>query len=161
MVRDRTAVTQDGDAVADMRSFEGIPRFHTDPGAPADALLRQAEEAAAVRAQLSETTGEAASDDGLITSVVGARGLQELRLDPRAMRMPSEDLAKAIIDVTAQAREDMERRRLERARELGLAQERPGLDQSLAKLAELRSLIAESQGDARRVFERFQAQTER
>lgn len=148
--------------MADMRGFEGIPRFNSvDPAAPADALLRQAQEAAAVRDQLRETVGEAATDDGLIRAVVGADGLQSLALDPRAMRMPSEDLSTAIVSVTADARDDLYLRRAERARELGLAQEAPTLDEGLAKLTELRSLVEESQGDARRVFERFRAQTER
>lgn len=148
--------------MADTRAFQGIPRAESiDPGAPADALLGQAQDAAAVRDQLNETVGEAQSDDGFIRAVVGARGLQSLTLDPRAMRMPSEDLSKAIVEATSDAREDLDRRRIERARELGLAQDAPTLDESLAKLTQLKALVEESQGDARRVFERFQAQTGR
>lgn len=145
-----------------MRGFEGIPRFDSvDPGAPADALLRQAQEAAAVRDQLTETVGEGTTDDGFIRAVVGANGLQGLTLDPRAMRMPSEDLAQAIVTASARAQDDLFVRRAERARELGLAQEAPTLDESLAQLATLKGLVEESQGDARRVFERFQQQTGR
>lgn len=145
-----------------MREFDGVPRFASaDAGVPVDGLLRQAQDAAAVRAELNETIGEAASDDGFIRAVVGAKGLQSLTLDPRAMRMPSEDLSKAIIEVASAARADLDRRRIERARELGLAQDAPNLDDSLARLSQLKSLVEQSHGDARRVFERFQAQTER
>lgn len=148
--------------MADTRAFQGIPRPESvDPAAPADALLRQAQDAAAVRSQLNETVGQSRSEDGLIQAVVGARGLQTLTLDPRAMRMPSEDLASAIVAACSDARDDLDRRRIERARELGLAQDAPTLDESLAQLTQLRALVQESQGDARRVFERFQAQTGR
>lgn len=148
--------------MTDMRGFDGIPRFHSvDPGAPAEALLEQAREAAAARDQLNDIAGEATTDDGLIRAAVGAQGLQDLRLDPRAMRMPSEDLAKAIVAVAAAARDDLFVRRAERARELGLPTQPPSLDDSLAQLATLKGLVDESQGDARRVFERFQQQTGR
>lgn len=148
--------------MADLRGFDGLPRLDSgDPAVASDVLRQQAVDAAAVRDQLAQVTGEASSDNGFVRAVVGITGLQALVLDPRAMRMPSEDLAAAVVTVTAQARDALDQRRIERARELGIAQDRPDLDESLAQLSRLQSLVQESQGDARRVFERFRDETQR
>jgi hypothetical protein len=75
------------------------------------------------------------------------------------MRMASVDLAAAIVDLSRQAREDLDRRRRERAAELGIAPGGVDLDESLARLEQLRSAVADSHGDLRRAYERFRAQT--
>jgi hypothetical protein len=130
-----------------------------DPGASAGALREHATRAAAVRGELAGILGEASSDDGLLVAKVGAGGLAELTIEPRAMRMPSVDLAAAIVELTRRAREDLDRRRQERAAELGVGQVGVDLDESMARLDRLRGLVAESQGDVRRVYERFRAET--
>jgi hypothetical protein len=130
-----------------------------DPGAAAGALREQATQAAAVRRELAGILGTATSDDGLLIAKVGAGGLEELTIEPRAMRMPSVDLAAAIVELARRAREDLDRRRQERADELGVGRVGVDLDESLARLDRLRGLVAESQGDVRRVYERFRGET--
>jgi hypothetical protein len=130
-----------------------------DPRAAAGVLRDQAAQAAAARRELAGILGEAASDDGLLAAKVGPGGLAELRIEPRAMRMPSMDLAAAIVELTRRAREDLDRRRQERAGELGIGRGGVDLDESLARLDRLRGLVAESRGDMRQVYERFRAET--
>lgn len=143
-----------------MSEFERIPRFDdARPEASIAALQATAEQSVAARRQLAEVTGSAESADGTVRAVVGGYGLQELVLDPKAMRKPSQDLAQLIVQVTQQAGEDLARRRAEQAAELGVDRARPDLEQMLTDLARLRSTMAEGQGDARRVFERFRDQT--
>lgn len=143
-----------------MSEFDRIPRFaDARPEASVDALQQTAEQSMAARRQLAEVTGEAESPDGTVRAFVGVFGLQDLVLDPKAMRKPSQDLAQLIVQVTRQAGEDLARRRAEQAAELGVAGERPDLEQMLTDLARLRSTMAEGHGDARRVFERFRDQT--
>lgn len=143
-----------------MSEFDRIPRFaDVRPEASVTALEQSAEQSVAARRRLAEVTGAAESPDGTVRAVVGGFGLQELVLDPKAMRKPSQDLAQLIVQVTQQAAEDLAQRRAEQAAELGVPGERPDLEQMLTDLARLRSTMAEGQGDARRVFERFRDQT--
>jgi hypothetical protein len=142
--------------MADMREFDRVPQAAgADPWAAADVLRDRAARAAAVRRQLSEAVGEAATDNGQLRAKVGAAGLQELVIDPRAMRMPSSDLAAAIVEITRRARDDLDRRREQLAAELGVARDGVDLDESLARLEQLRAMVAGGHGDMRRVFERF------
>src|SRR5215475_6595676 len=146
-------------AVADMREFDRVPPgADANPRAAADVLRDRAAQAAAVRRQLADVIGEAATDDGLLQAKVGAGGLQELYIAPRAMRMPSTDLAVAIVELARQAREDLDRRRHELAGEHGVARGGVDLDESLARLEQLRGLVADSYGDMRRAYERFREQ---
>jgi hypothetical protein len=147
--------------VADMREFDRVPRgADADPRAAADVLRNRAAQAAAARWQLAEVVGEAATEDGLLQAKVGAAGLRDLVIAPRAMRMPSTDLAAAIVELARQAREDLDQRRQELAAELGVARGGVDLDESLARLEQLRALVADSHGDMRRVYERFREQAE-
>lgn len=67
---------------------------------------RQAQ-AASVTQQINQVRGKAHSDDERVRVEVGAMGqLESIELDPRAMRMPSEDLAKTIVDLAKAAAED-------------------------------------------------------
>jgi DNA-binding protein YbaB len=78
-------------------------------------LLRQSQERmqklAAVQEQTAGLTGRAETPDGRI-KVASTAGdpLAELQIDPRAMRMPAEDLAAAIRDTVRLARRDLEER---------------------------------------------------
>jgi hypothetical protein len=142
--------------VADMREFDRVPRgADADPRGPADVLRERAAQAAAVRRQIGDLTGAAATEDGLLRLAVDAGGLRELDIAPRAMRMPSVDLAAAIVALSRQAREDLDRRRRELADEHGITPAGVDLDESLARLERLRGLVAEGHGDARRLYERF------
>jgi DNA-binding protein YbaB len=76
-----------------------------------ESLLREAadrlERLQEMGAQLSEVRGEAESADGKVRVVVRQGGmLESLVLDPRVMRMASEDLAAAIVEAVAAATED-------------------------------------------------------
>ncbi len=67
---------------------------------------RQAQ-AASVTQQINTIRGKAQSEDERVTVEVGAMGqLESIELDPRAMRMPSEDLAQTIVDLAKAATED-------------------------------------------------------
>jgi DNA-binding protein YbaB len=58
--------------------------------------------------KLATLVGKAASDDGRITVTCGADGgLSELHIDPRVMRMGSAELSKAILGLSAAARQDV------------------------------------------------------
>lgn len=62
--------------------------------------------------QSAELVGRAESADGLIAATWNAvDGLQELTLDPRAMRMSSVDLAAEVVAVTVAACADLGRQR--------------------------------------------------
>ncbi|MBM7788693.1 YbaB/EbfC family nucleoid-associated protein [Tenggerimyces flavus] len=67
---------------------------------------RQAQ-AASVTQQINQVRGKAQTDDERVKVEVGSMGqLESIELDPRAMRMPSEDLAKTIVDLSKAAAED-------------------------------------------------------
>lgn len=67
---------------------------------------RQAQ-AASVTQQINQVRGKAQTDDERVRVEVGSMGqLESIELDPRAMRMPSEDLAKTIVDLSKAAAED-------------------------------------------------------
>lgn len=145
--------------MADTEAFDRLPRTDADPRVAAEVLRERGARATAARVELAEVIGEAATEDGLLRVSVGVAGLRELVIAPRAMRMPSVDLAAAIVDLSRQAREDLDRRRRERAAELGIAPGGVDLDESQARLEQLRSAVADSHGDLRRAYERFRAQT--
>ncbi|MFC4584693.1 YbaB/EbfC family nucleoid-associated protein [Sphaerisporangium corydalis] len=54
--------------------------------------------------------GEAQDKDGLVTVEYAADGLRDLRLNPRAMRLASADLADLIKTVAREAAQDLERK---------------------------------------------------
>lgn len=130
-----------------------------DPKAALDAVMGQAAGAASARRELAEVTGQAESPNGLLRAVADGGGLRELAIDPRAMRMPSVDLAAGIVAVAREAAVDLGRRREERLRELGVDRAPVDLEQSLERLHELRAMVEAGQGDMRAVFERFRGRT--
>jgi DNA-binding protein YbaB len=63
-----------------------------------------------VRERMAELTGSAESSDGRVKVVCTSTDpLAELHIDPRAMRMGSEELAATIRQLSRQAREDLDR----------------------------------------------------
>lgn len=124
----------------------------SDPQARAEQMRRLREEVAALR-------GEAQDDDGYITATYTAeQGLAGLTLDPRAMRMPSMDLAAEIVRVSALAREDYETRRRELAAGLNPVAA-VDLDEAQANIEEMRESFTRSLGDVQAMMEQFRNQT--
>jgi DNA-binding protein YbaB len=77
-------------------------------------LLRDAQQRAAkmmaIRERTSRLTGQAESSSGHVRVTSSADDpVAELHIDPRAMRMPAEDLSAAIRATIAEARRDLDR----------------------------------------------------
>ncbi len=89
-----------------------MPDFLRDvPSHLAEAARAHAAKADELLERLDAVEGVAETTDGLLRARVNAAvGLAALYLDPRAMRMPSEDLAEAICRVAQQARANLEER---------------------------------------------------
>jgi len=109
-----------------------------------ESLLREAadrlERLQELSSRLTEIRGEAETADGKVKAVVRQGGaLESLVLDPRAMRMASEDLAAAIVEAVAAATEDVTAK-LAEVMESVL----PGVGASIAELADPAAL-AEAQ----------------
>lgn len=132
-----------------------------NPRAVVDAVEGQAGRAASARRDVADLTGTATSDDGLLRAVADGGGLRELVIDPRAMRMPSVDLAAAVVALARRAAEDLTGAREERLRDLGVERAPVDLDESLAGLQQLRALVESGHGDMRAVYERFRREAGR
>ncbi|WP_165964402.1 YbaB/EbfC family nucleoid-associated protein [Actinomadura sp. KC216] len=82
-------------------------------GVDLEALMRQSQERmaklAAVREQMADLKGRAETPDGRVSVVSTAQDpLSEIKIDPRAMRMGSEELAAAIQETARLARQDLD-----------------------------------------------------
>jgi hypothetical protein len=139
-----------------LRSFSLPP----DPHALVEAARAKADRLVELRERLGDVLGRAATDDGYIAAACDGTGLRELTLEPRAMRLPSEDLAAAIVTVSRSAREDYDRQRRELLAETGAVPE-VDLEQSRAQLAELQESFRSGTGDLQTLFERFRTQSGR
>ena len=74
--------------------------------------------AAELQQRLGDLVGRAESEDGRVRAAFSpTAGLPELVIDPRAMRLGSEELAEVIMAVVAEAVRDLDRQRLEAAQE--------------------------------------------
>ena len=114
---------------------------------------------AALRERVRDLVGQATSDDGHIRATyTGAAGLAELSIDPRAMRLPSQELASRIVALTAAARADLERQRTELVAESGGDAAEVTRESGEALLGELSRNYARSMDDIQTVFERFRRQ---
>lgn len=88
-------------------------------GALAQGLQRMSGELSAKLAELSATTSTGASDSGLVTVEVHSTGaIAGVQLDPRAMRMFSEDLAEEFRQAATRAQEAASAAAKERVRTL-------------------------------------------
>ncbi|GAA1943649.1 YbaB/EbfC family nucleoid-associated protein [Nocardioides hwasunensis] len=122
-----------------------------DPAARAEEMRRIRDEVAAV-------VGEASDDDGYVTATWTAeKGFAGLTLDPRAMRMPSVDLAAEIVRVSGLAREDFEAKRREAAAAFGPLPD-VDLDEAQANIDEVRESFSRSLGDVQGMMEQFRRQ---
>lgn len=123
----------------------------SDPEARASEMRR-------IREEVEALVGEASDDDGYITATWTAeKGFAGLSLDPRAMRMPSVDLAPEIVRVAALARDDFEARRRELVAGLGAMPE-VDLDEAQANIEEIRASFTQSLGDVQGMMEQFRSQ---
>lgn len=121
----------------------------------ADQLTQRMEAMRAVQDEVRELRGRAESDDGLVVAAFSAtEGFHGLVLDPRAMRLPSVDLAESIESVARAAREDFERQRREIVGRLGGS---PAVDVDAAQreIAEVTQAATKGLGDMQALFDQF------
>ncbi|SCE80837.1 YbaB/EbfC DNA-binding family protein [Micromonospora viridifaciens] len=116
-----------------------------------------------LRGRLTGLTGRAVSEDGLIEVACTADDpAHELRLDPRAMRRPTAELAEVLQELLRSARADLHRQTAEAVREAG---DQVG-PQSLigdpaaaqAKLAQLSELVSGPMRESTEMLERLRRQ---
>jgi DNA-binding protein YbaB len=103
--------------------MQGFPDFQQMLGIDMDAVAakarRAAERSAEFNERLSGLAGRAETQDGRVRLAFSPeQGLPELHIDPRAMRMGSEELAETIQRLTLEAVADLERQKQEAAREI-------------------------------------------
>jgi len=133
----------------------------TDPSRALELLRQRAGQATELRERLRDMVGRAENKAGTIAATyTAAAGLQQLTLDPRAMRLASEDLAAEIVEVTAAARADLERQRSEVVAELGIVAV-PDMEQAQADLDTLAAEYRGGVGDIKALIDRYRAQVER
>ncbi|TDB84808.1 hypothetical protein E1264_23360 [Actinomadura sp. KC216] len=103
--------------------MQGFPDFQQLLGIDMEAVAararRVAEQSAELNERLSGLVGHAETQDGRLRLAFSPeQGLPELHIDPRAMRMGSEELAETIQRLTREAVADLERQKQEAARDV-------------------------------------------
>ncbi|SDK24076.1 YbaB/EbfC DNA-binding family protein [Nonomuraea maritima] len=97
-------------------------------GLDLDRILRNADAQMArsveLQKTLAELVGRAEDEDGLVTVEFGGTGLKDLRLHPKAMRLPSGELAARIKEVLEEASADL-RRQVSEAMEETFGEDNP------------------------------------
>jgi DNA-binding protein YbaB len=90
-----------------------------DLGAHVEQARRVAEKSAEFSARLADMVGRAESPDGRVgLGFSPEKGLTGVRIDPRAMRMGSEELAELVEQLSKEAVADLERQKREAADEV-------------------------------------------
>lgn len=116
-----------------------------------DNLARMGE----VQEALASLVGVAESDDGRVRAETdNASGLKKLTIDPRAMRMGSEELAETITKVIAEAMADLRRKNQETAARL-MGGKKRDLKDAKASIDEARASFDRIAVDARSEMERL------
>ncbi|MEQ4207812.1 YbaB/EbfC family nucleoid-associated protein [Actinopolymorpha sp. B17G11] len=111
--------------------------------------LAKAEE---LQRRIGEVTGSATSEDERISvSFNEATGVEELKLDPRVMRMPSEDLAAEILRLVNAARADAQGQIQVVLDETFGGDGRPDPEEIGEQVAELQQSLDEMMGDTMRM----------
>lgn len=122
---------------------------------PEELMATQREQlakAAQLQQRVGEITGTATSEDERITvSFNEATGVEELKLDPRVMRMPSEDLAAEIARLVNAARADAQAQIQVVLDETFGADGRPDPEEIGEQVAELQQSLDEMMGDTMRM----------
>jgi DNA-binding protein YbaB len=94
--------------VFDFNPFNFRPEGLERAAGQAEKTVRRLEQ---VQEELSEITGEGESEDGTVHAITDANGrLEKIVIQPRALRMASEDLAEKVTAVIRAAQDDAERR---------------------------------------------------
>jgi DNA-binding protein YbaB len=89
-----------------------------DISALAEQAQQQVTQTSELRERLAGLVGRAETADGRLRLAISPeRGLTELNIDPRMMRLGSEELAGSIRDLTRKAIDDLKRQKQEAARE--------------------------------------------
>ncbi|MDT0202317.1 YbaB/EbfC family nucleoid-associated protein [Nocardioides sp. AE5] len=131
-----------------------------DPQALFAQAQERAEQAREARERLAEVVGAAQSDDGLLTAKANGSGLQELVIDPKAMRKPSVDLAEEIVALSRAAREDWEQKRRELMDDLDIDAPQVDMAAAMGQLRELSQAFSRGSAEVQDVVERFQRQSQ-
>lgn len=129
-------------------------------GSP-EAFVAQHEERLARLADLhkevAEAVGEAASDDGRVqVRFTEADGISELKLDPRALRLPADDLA----DLITRTVNDAKRAAAAAVAEAGSRAQQAGLpdpDAVLDQVPGIQQFLAEVTADTGRMTEQLES----
>jgi DNA-binding protein YbaB len=114
-----------------------------------------------VRERMAGLTGQAESSDGRVKVVCTSTDpLAELHIDPRAMRMGSEELAAAIRQVSRQARDDLDRQANEISQELYGEDDNPlealrNRDELKKNLTEMQEMFGKAGNDARAMIDQL------
>jgi DNA-binding protein YbaB len=121
-------------------------------------LLQRARVMEEVQERIRALEGVGRTDDGYVVATYTAvDGLAGLTLDPRAMRMPSEDLARAVLAVSRAAREDFEEQRRAAAAELGPTPE-VDLEEAQRAIQDITESYTRGIGDMQSMVERLRGQ---
>lgn len=115
----------------------------------AEAEMREAERSlrgfAEIKPALAELVGHAETEDGRVRAEWTSEGLTEFELDPRAMRMPSSELAETVKQVVKDAMEDLRRQTLETLQGAGVvAPEMPDLNEVEGQFTKLRERMMDN-----------------
>ncbi|MGW0231537.1 YbaB/EbfC family nucleoid-associated protein [Actinopolymorpha singaporensis] len=119
-----------------------------DPEAIVAAQRENLQRAQEMERRIAELTGSATSDDERITvTYTEANGIESIQLDPRVMRMASEDLAAALVQVANAARADM-REQMQRVVDETIGEEgQPDLAELAANAAQMEAAMNEFMRD--------------
>jgi DNA-binding protein YbaB len=121
-------------------------------------LLQRARVMEEVQERIRALEGVGRTDDGYVVATYTAvDGLAGLTLDPRAMRMPSEHLARAVLAVSRAAREDFEEQRRAAAAELGPTPE-VDLEEAQRAIQDITESYTRGIGDMQSMVERLRGQ---
>lgn len=133
-----------------------MPEFGADDSLDPDLMFRDAraqfDQVAELQRRLAELKGRAESADGRVKATYDQdRGLADLQLDPRALRMNAAELQETILTVSHEAKGDLERQVKEVTEELFAQQDfTPG---DLKDLVEDPQGITQTLGDMGKIFE--------
>jgi DNA-binding protein YbaB len=147
-----------------MFGFDDLPDFSLrDPAQIELAQRDQMGRLQELQERIKSLVGRAESEDGRISVAYSEpRGVHDLQLDPRALRMPSEDLAATIERLVNEARDDFRRQTAEVAQETFGSTMNPqnlvaNLPQMEANLGEIMKAAKESSNQIARMAERLMA----
>lgn len=145
-----------------MFSFDQIPTYFHDPEEMARHQTEQLAKLAEYQEQLAVAIGTAESEDGEISVAFSEeKGVHDLRIDPRAMRDGSEDLAAQIEQLVNQARAELQRKQVEIAQatfgdSIDPAKLLADMPEAQAQLGELMNITRQAGNDVGLLVERIQ-----